>query len=302
MTENVTQTPEQTTIEQVEAPKEEIKSILNVNKDIVEEVADKDIEVVKEITGLIDINLLENDFRELATVKKFIVEDKLDINKVIKSLVNAESLIGKRIQELDANTLKEITSKLGVPESADKYDLKEIAGLEDLNKIIREVSFANNIPNEAAAKMFEVLAETEAAKLNAKLEAEKKSILANQEILQKEFSTAYNERIKAADKALDLFGTKELRKYLEESGGANNADMIKFLATVGTKFINKTSLNSDVEKVLGTTPAEAKDKIAALRADPNFNKKYFDSTVAGHKEAVDEITRLYKLAYGNIKQ
>jgi hypothetical protein len=48
----------------------------------------------------------------------------------------------------------------------------------------------------------------------------------------------------------------------------------------------------------GTTPDEALQKISDKRADPGFMKAYHDDVHPGHKQAVEEMKRLYALANG----
>lgn len=245
--------------------------------------------------GLVDINLVSPDIRDSNLIKKFVKEDKLDVNNVIKSLVNAESLIGKRITDADEDTLKDIYTKLKVPANPEDYELKDIEGKDEFKKFFTNIAAETKISKEAAQTIYEKILEDQAVKEKTILDIEEKAIKENKQILEKEFGSALEKRIKAANKALDLFGSEDLRKYLTESGAANNAEVVKFLASIGAKYASQTNFTSDVEKVVGTTPADADNQIKQLFNDKDFMEAWYSVTHPKHGEAKAKLENLYKI-------
>lgn len=281
----------------VEAPIAEAKeqtSILNINEE--DAPIEKEVELHE---GLIGLELLQAEFRDNKTLKKFISEDKLDINKLAKSLVNAESLIGKRIQEADADTLKEIYNKFNVPENADGYEFKELEGKEEFLNAFKELAAKHHLGKEAAENLYNDLLEMDSLQAAKVINEEKAKLEDNIKALKQEFGSAYEERLKYAEKAIQLFGDeKGLRQFLRESGGASNPSMIKFLASVGVKYAKQSMLNSEVQTTFKTTPQEAKEKLQAFKADKGKMKALMNNIDPKHKESVEEYNKLMRLSLG----
>jgi hypothetical protein len=123
--------------------------------------------------------------------------------------------------------------KAGAPE---KYEFKAEEGrafdpkvIEQFSEVAREL----DLPQDAAQKILDKMAPTLAARQAEALEAARAD-WADTARTDKEFGgDKLNENLAVAKKALDQFGTPELRTLLNESGLGNHPEVIRVLYRAG---------------------------------------------------------------------
>jgi hypothetical protein len=95
-----------------------------------------------------------------------------------------------------------------------------------------------------------------------------------------------------------LFGGEDAILAIQEAGLGNHPAIVKMLAEAG-KFLAEDTPAGDKEvKSFGITPAEAQSKIAELQNDPAFLDRWRNPAHPGHREAADQMEKLYRLRAG----
>lgn len=132
----------------------------------------------------------------------------------------------------DEGATKE-TKAEGAPE---KYEFKSPEGTDihaDTLTNFSEVAKELNLSQDAAQKILDKMAPAMAARQAEAIEAVKTQ-WADSARTDKEFGgDKLNENLGVAKKALDAFGTPELRTLLNESGLGNNPEVIRFMYRAG---------------------------------------------------------------------
>jgi len=128
-----------------------------------------------------------------------------------------------------------------------------------------EVAKELNLPQESAQKMLGKMAEKISERQNQQIEAVR-SEWAQSSQSDKEFGgDKLNENLSIAKKALDSFGTPELRALLNESGLGNNPEVIRFMYRAGKAISEETFVgNSNGAGVKSPGPKDFNAKANAL--------------------------------------
>ena len=224
-----------------------------------------------------------------------------DTAGLAKSYVHAQKMLGKdKIEIPDKYATpaqqKAMFQKLGLPETADKYDvtLKEGAKVnEDFFKGFKETAYNNNILPAQAQKMLDWY-ESSAAELNTKAEAKAQNDH-NVEIeaLKTEWGDAFKGKLSAAQVALKQFAGEKEMKYLAETGLAEDPNLIRLFANIGAS-LNEDSFKGDTISNLGITPEDAKRKRASIMGDSKH--AYHDKNHPEHEMAVKEMAGFFAMS------
>lgn len=226
----------------------------------------------------------------------------------IEQLINANKLIGtdrlpQPKEDWTEDQWNDFYAKLGRPEAADKYKYEnapEIEGFElseDFMKDANEALFkAGLTPSQHTAVMdtfFNWLKNaTDSSTQAATLSREQ-----TEEALKKQYGAdKWEGKVAEANAVIAQLGDQEFAKYLEESGLGNHPSMIKFMMNVAEQFSDDSAIGESIKSNL-SGENQAKKRITELKADENFQKKLFNESAVGHKEAVAEWHDLHKKAY-----
>lgn len=241
------------------------------------------------------IDSLPDEYKGFAEKKGF-----KDAASALKSLQNLESKLGKRMEDLTAEEIQAIDKKFGAPESAEDYGL-------ELSDSFKEDPILKDIANDFhAVGLPKNKAEALMAKVQEKMDAYEKDLETEIQIkeqdkvesIKKEFGSAFDKRLELANSALRKFGGEEAIKAIADAGLANDPAVFRMLSEVGKLISEDVPAGGKEVKEFGTTPDEAKNMIAELRADSAFNERARDVRHPGHAEAVAKLERLYRLASG----
>lgn len=152
----------------------------------------------------------------------------------------------------------------GAPE---KYEFQAPEGKEYASEVIAdfsEIAKELNLTQEAAQKLLDKMAPSIEAR-NAQQIESIRSEWANQAQTDKEFGgDKLNENLAIAKKALDNFGTPELRTLLNESGLGNNPEVIRFMFRAGKAISEDTYVGNTSGTSTKAGPADFNSKAAAL--------------------------------------
>lgn len=195
--------------------------------------------------------------------------------------------------------IKAFQQKLGVPDSADKYDIPVPDGLDDsFAKEAKSWFHEAGIPAPAAAKLAE--------KWNGYMQAAEQQV-EQQFIAQSEsdFASWKAEQGAAASQNIEL-AKRAAAQFIPAKDASERQDMIsKIERAIGTanfmKFMTSVGSGLSEHKMLGggegglvLTPAQAQQRINELRSNKDWSTAY----LAGDKQKLAEMETLQKLAVG----
>lgn len=238
------------------------------------------------------------EYQGLATKKGF-----NNIDDVLKSYSNLEGMMGKRIDELTTDEMRDVYTKLGAPADISEYgfeDAKLPEGVEDtMSDWFADKSFELGLSKDAANSLRDAYLESQQEQFKkVSMEAQ---VAATDQLaeLKTEFGAAFDERINLAQTALNEFGGDEVKNLINQHGLGNNPALVKMLSEIG-KITSEGKMVSNKEDTaqFGTTPADAAASIADKFADAEFMKRWRSQSHPGHKAAQQEIMSLYKLKNG----
>ncbi len=122
--------------------------------------------------------------------------------------------------------------------------------------------------------------------------------------LREKWGSAYEEKVSAVRKAINLFGGVELQKFLDKTGVINNPMIADAFAALGEQSREDVafgnSITSNAQRAL--TPTEAALEWNIKQQDKNFTDALFDKNHIGHEDAVNTRARLYTYMYPEKKK
>ena len=269
------------------------------------------------------LELVSDEYKPLVESKGF-----KDVNDVIKSYTNMETLVGRsvripaddaseeakseflgKIAEIDGVIVKPITdedkdkfyNKLGRPETPDNYDLQGLID-EELSKDIPNLSeeISEFLP---VAHSLGLTQEQTKALLGYRLESVKDQVnnmkdsqVKSQEALKHMWGEDFGNRQMAATTAAKMYAEKypEAMKDLETSVAGSNPVVLNMLAEIG-KNIHEQGHAGTASVKFGMTPEEADNKIAEKKSDSGFMDAYLHNNHPNHYRAVSEMEKLYQI-------
>lgn len=155
------------------------------------------------------------------------------------------------------------------PEGApEKYEFQPTEGVAEVDPQVigqfAEVAKELNLSQDQAQKIIDKVAPAMQARQAEQLQAARTQ-WAEDAKADKEFGgEKLAENLAVAKKAMDTFGTPELRSLLNDSGLGNHPELIRFMYRAGKAISEDTFVNSG-----GAAPAEP--KTTAQRMYPNMN-------------------------------
>ena len=250
---------------------------------------------------------LSDDVRGNASMVRFKDSEEGFTNSVAKGYISLEKKIGAKgliVPGENATQAEkdEFAVSLGRPKDIAGYGEfnlpegtdKRIQVDQNMLKSFKEAAFKMGLSPENANALLEFDTQRQVAALKELDVLEKQEKDEAETKLRGELGNAYPERMAIAKKVVERFaGNEEDKKALYDAVG-NNPRVARLLINVGSK-ISEDVLGETGHSRMTLTPAEANAKIAAIRANPNH--AHNDDTNPLHKEALLEMTTLYKQAH-----
>ena len=239
---------------------------------------------------------LSEDLKNDPTLSNF-----KDVESLAKTVVHQQKLLGSKIPLPKTDEERnELYTKLGRPETADKYevtipnDMEHFMPKEDISQF-KNVAHKIGLNNEQvnALMEFQVSATKNAMDNQGNVLNQEKE--QSTEALKKEWGYEYDKNVRAAQRALNVYGDAELQKLLSETSAGNNPAVIKFLATIGKEVTEDMAQNTTNNR-LATSPLDAKEEINNVMADSKH--AYFDPSHPNHNIAVEKMRQLHEKVYG----
>lgn len=166
-------------------------------------------------------------------------------------------------QSADGNTETTSEAAQAAPE---KYEFKAPEGREYDPKVIEaysEVAKELNLPQEAAQKMIDKIAPLMEARQVEQIQSVKNEWAEASKADQEFGGDKLNENLAVAKKALDKFGSPELRALLNDSGLGNNPEVIRFMYRAG-RAISEDTFVGGSKGVAKAGPKNFNDLASAL--------------------------------------
>lgn len=225
----------------------------------------------------------------------------------IEQLVNANKLLGKARLPAPQEDWKEedwnnFHKQLGRPDSPEGYKYDKIPEIEGFELSTEFMKTANENLFKAGlnAKQHTAVMDTFFSWLKDASESSiaktTHTVEQTQVALKKEFGDKYEPNVQAANAVIAQLGDAETAKYLADSGLGNHPGFIKMMFKISEAFKDDAAFGEAINSNL-SVENQAKQKIASLKADENFNKRLMNESAPGHKETVAEWHDLHKKAF-----
>ena len=235
--------------------------------------------------------------------------DFADVPALAKSHIETKEMVGRKgiilPKEGDAADLARFNKEIGVPETAEDYDMSGFTPPEGLQwsdgfqTAMLAKLHARGVPSGQVRGLFDDYAEVRAAEQAAMQAAEGKGNERGTLALKEELGADYPASTALAERAFRAASGDQFEElsHLTLADGTNLGDNPAFVRT----FINVGKQYQEHglagEKVGGggfmKTPAQAKDEIATLENNP----AYHDADNPEHNMVVAKMNDLYKQAY-----
>lgn len=245
-------------------------------------------EAEKVVQSLLDS--LPEDLRKEPSLSSF-----KDTANLAKSYVELNKKLGKRFDDLTPEDIKLLNAKLGVPSKAEEYALSLSDGLKPLAEGIEAKALELGIPKSHLESLIGFLSEKDKVISETSKKGLEDSLKAEQERFVKIFGDAGPKKLELAKKALESLEATDVEKILTEKGLGSNPEVIQLLSKIGAMFEEGTvSVNN--KSAFVSSKDEAKRQLSSKFLDQDFKRAYNSATHPKHNAAVEEVTRLLKLA------
>jgi hypothetical protein len=234
-----------------------------------------------------------------------VFEGVKSVDDVFKMAVEGQKMIGRGIflpddkdpDDVKADKWNKVYSKLGRPDSPDKYDFKTKATLpegyewnKDAMAGFSQLAHKVGLSQNQLSAVLDFYAETMGKS------AADPAVFAKQtkEALVKEWGeNGYELHLNEAYAASHMIGGKEFLSFLDETGMGNHPVMIKFLAKIGRELREDGVIDDSIVNGFKSShdyEAEAM-KIIADPQDPYNQPKH-----AEHKARVAHVNKLWEMS------
>lgn len=225
----------------------------------------------------------------------------------VEQLRNAQKLLGKkRLPEPQDDWKKEdwdaFYNGLGRPAKAEEYKLGEVPEkfkdkispefMKEASTMLHEAGLTGKQYEKAMGAYFGWLDKATAAKEAADVEA----FSAAETALKKELGAEYEAKVNLANNLIRTFADAETSEFLATSGLGNNPGVIRMMMKIADQFKDDDAIGASINSNL-SGENQAKKEIADMKGDPDFQKRLFDETHAGHRQAVQKWHDAHKKAY-----
>ena len=223
-----------------------------------------------------------------------------DAESAAKTLIHQQKMMGNRIPIPKTDEEKsELYTKLGRPESAEKYELnipKDLNQYFPENNMNEFKNVAHNVGlnNEQANALIEFQAKAiqhDMGNQSSRLAVGKEE---TESQLKQEWGLEYDRNFRAAQRALQVYGDPEIEALMNTEAG-NNPAVVKLFARLGKEVTEDMAQNTQ-NNSLAVSPLDAKAEIEAVYADKKH--AYHNARDPKHTEAVEKVRQLHEKVYG----
>jgi hypothetical protein len=231
-----------------------------------------------------------------------------DNASIVKSYQGAEKLIGRDPSSLvvlpkagDTVAERALYQRLGMPESADKYDMRVGLPKEAVinEAFTQRVQGAFHKAGLSSAQAAAVIGDYNAYAQQVQAQEQKDADLnyqSDKTALLREWGGGHERKINSAMTAATSLGfTKDMIDAVESKIGY--AATMKHFATLGEKLGEANFHTGEVKTPGVLTPAEAKAEIASIDLDPSQKAALLDKMHPQHNVVKAKRSSLFAIAY-----
>lgn len=225
------------------------------------------VEVVETSTPTLEDLISDDLLKNHPQLEKFL---KQPIDVLAKSHVHANSLVGKRVENMTAEEIISFNKKLGVPDRSDDYSFaKETELPQDEVRALKDKFFKFGINQVAAEHMFnDVLENTHKATEKVVINTEQKKEENINKLIEK-FGSTYKGMLDLIEQELLEQGGLDLRNRVLDPVSMDHQVLDVFAKLVKEKRAQGL-LNPSPTAQVALTPADIDQKIAMIKASPEF--------------------------------
>lgn len=246
---------------------------------------------------------LDKELHGNETLLKYYNKETKEFNvpNIMKSLIHASSSIGKdKIPVPDDkwtdDQWRETMSKLGLPESVDKYNVENklpegLQANEQFYSKFKEVAHSAGILPKQAQALLDWYNNTVGEETKTASDMARSTYEAGVEELKKEYGNAYDRKMTVAQAGMEAFSDEDTMTRMKEKGFMDDPDFTRLMVKIG-EGIGEDQFNDDVKKSGNMTPAEIETTIAG------FFKPDHPYSIPNHPQKKfwqDEYMRLQRL-------
>lgn len=234
-----------------------------------------------------------------------VMADVPDLLTLAKNYKYTKGMVGKKgiipPTEKDAPEVwNDFFKALGRPEKPTDYEYEPVDGLNmDLDKIkqtFSELAHKEGLSKKQAKEAWKHFESTLKEGQDELSNYNKGRWEKEWTELKKEWGAAYPDKIKKLDKLVSKYGDSTFREYLKETNLGKETKLVKFLSKIADSVAeDKIEASSTM---MSFTPKEAMSKANDIRSNRNnpLYEAFWKREHPRHKEAVDEIDKLYAMA------
>lgn len=227
------------------------------------------------------------------------------LSEVLKSFGHAQKYMGSSIrvpsEETDTEGWNKVWSKLGRPESADKYDVKlpAISGAkfnwsEEAVKGFKEMAYQHGMSNKALQNVMNWYGARLEKQIAAQQAEEAGKVKATRDKLTGEWGTNFEPKIELAKRAArHYFG--EGSESIVDAAFADGENFIRGLVQMGELMNESSVVHGNPNSFKGISKETAAQQIAKISADTKH--AYHNAKDPGHAAAKADMENLFKIAY-----
>lgn len=254
--------------------------------------------------AVFDVSILDESLRgepSLAAIKT--------IPDLAKSYVSAQKLIGTNRLAAPAENWGdkewgELYNKLGRPETPDAYELPKDVKLQpgvELDKEKTKAAFAELHKLGLSKKQAEGVLRYHLNSVNSGVEADEtarqQAYATGTESLKRTHGDRYDAVVGIAKGVLGRFGGEEFTNLLTSMKLDSHPQVVEFLYKVGQVMSEDTMRTGGGVNLPVGDAASAGLQLQKLENDQEFQKAYNDRGHPGHKDAIDRVLYLNRIAY-----
>lgn len=243
---------------------------------------------------------LDDEIKADPSLQVFIKDNEINYANLIKSYVHAQKKMGEKGVKLpDAHSTDEDWNNfynMLRPAELDKYELKNelpegTALNEEMFTAFKENAHRLGLSTKQAQELFNWYNDST---INANTQMQEKQTAAYQEEvdgLKKEWGEGFGKEMNLAQRAVKEFADEQTIEYLKKTGLDGNVQLIRMFNKIG-KGLLEDKFDSESHGTFGMTPSDAQVKINKIMGDQAH--PYFDKKHPSHKDAVNEMNRLFE--------
>lgn len=241
------------------------------------------------------LSMVGEDLRSAPSLSKF-----KDVGQLAASYVNLEKHMGSdKIAIPNAKTATDkdwegVFTKLGRPESPDKYEVKPKEGVDvqlddNIMKGYREAAHKAGLLPKQVQQLFEWYSGALDSQMKGATEGMKTRLEEGVTKLKSEWGDNFQTKAAKANVALKEFGDEETFKMIEDLGLANHPAMVKLLNRIG-EGLSEDKFRGEATAHIGLSIEQAEKEIATIMSDPKH--AYFVAENPQHDYFVKHVMKL----------